>query len=354
MPMNLFKNIFYKPGLPPGTLLKPRDKTVIPVTISRTSYDHQWLEEKEIDPREEITLSPDIPVHWLNCNGVGSPEILKLIGKKFNIHELTLEDIQNVHQRPKFEDHEHFLFLVIKMISYDSQSNDLDSEQVSLLLTGNTAITFQEKPGDVFDLIRERLRKARGKIRTQGADYLVYALLDAIVDNYFVVLEKMGDQMESLENEVIENPSNETMAKIHSLRRKIIFLRRSIWPLREVLNGLLRTESPHIEKNTALYIRDLYDHTIQVIETLETFRDMLSGMLDVYLSATGNRMNEIMKVLTIISTLFIPLGFLAGLYGMNFTHMPELQWCWSYPVLLLIMVSSVIGFLLWFRKNKWI
>ncbi|MBD3419326.1 MAG: magnesium/cobalt transporter CorA [Chitinivibrionales bacterium] len=352
--MRLFRRFIHKPGLPPGTLVAPEEKVARKPEISIFHYQESNYTEKIIDIND-ITESKSTPaVSWINVNGLGDIEILKRLGERFDIHELTLEDVLNLDQRPKFEEHDAYNFLVLKMLYFNKAKTDIESEQVSMVLTGNAALSFQERPGDVFDIIRERIRKGKGRVRKFGPDYLVYALMDAIVDNYFVVLETLGNSIENIETEVVENPTTQTSATIHSLRRKILLLRRSIWPLREVINGFMRSESAFINKESQLFLRDLYDHTIQVIETLETFREMLTGMLDVYLSASGNRMNEIMKVLTIISTLFIPLGFMAGLYGMNFKYMPELEWKWGYPVLLGVMAASVGAFLLYFRKRKWI
>jgi len=352
--MDLFRKRSRKRGLPPGTLTAPDDSTTAIPTITLFQYNEEAVEEKQIDAVQLRDFAHIDPICWINVNGLGDVDIFRSMGTIFSIHDLLLEDILNTDQRPKFEERDSSLFLVMKMISLNKETRDIDVEQVSFVLTPNAALTFQERPGDVFDLIRTRIRNARGRIRKMGSDYLIYSLMDAIVDTYFSVLEQLGEEIEEVEEEVISNPTTATSVRIHHLRRKIIILRRSIWPLREVAGGLLRSESPLIGKETRLYLKDLYDHTIQVIETLETFRDMTSGMLDIYLSSTGNRMNEIMKVLTIISTVFIPLGFLAGLYGMNFRHMPELDWRWSYPLLLILMATVAGGLLVYFRKKRWL
>jgi len=240
------------------------------------------------------------------------------------------------------------------MLHYDEMENETITEQVSLILGSNYIISFQEDEGDVFDPIRERIRSDRGRIRKMGADYLTYSLIDAIVDNYFLVLEKIGEKIEDIEDELVKNPTPEVLQSIHHLKRELIFLRKSVWPLREVISKLERWESPLIDKSIDIYLRDVYDHTIQVIDALETFRDMLSGMLDIYLSSVSNRMNEVMKVLTIIATIFIPLTLIAGIFGMNFRFMPELQWQWSYPLVLLVMLSLGILMVHYFRRKKWI
>lgn len=252
------------------------------------------------------------------------------------------------------EDYTNYLFVVIKMLQYVEEDNEIKGEQVSLILGSNWVVSVQETEGDVFDPIRERLRTDKGRIRKMGADYLVYSLMDAIVDNYFAVLEKVGETIEEIEDAVIANPSPETLQVIHDLKRQMILLRKSVWPLREVISRLERWESQLINESTNVFLRDLYDHTIQVIDAIETFRDMLSGMLDIYMSSVSNRMNEVMKVLTIIATIFLPLTLVAGIYGMNFRIMPELQWDWGYPFSLLIMFAIAMVMLVYFRRKKWL
>ena len=255
-------------------------------------------------------------------------------GSATDFHPLVLEDILNTDQRPKMEEYGDYLYIVLKMLHDKGKGNQIEAEQVSLVLGPNFVFSFQESGGDVFDQIRERLRTGKGRLRKMGADYLAYTLVDAIVDYYFVILEKLGERIELLEEELVAHPRTETLKEIHTLKREMIFLRKAVWPLREVISGLQRGESPLVQKTTGIYLRDVYDHTIQVIDTIETFRDMLSGVLDIYLSSVSNRLNPVMKVLTIIATVFMPLTFLAGVYGMNFKYMPELEWRWGYPVAL--------------------
>jgi len=280
--------------------------------------------------------------------------IIEKIGKHFSIHPLILEDILHTGQRPKMEDFEDYIFLVVKMFYYDEKDDEIKMEQVSLLLGSNFVISFQEREGDIFDPIRERIRNHKGRIRMMKADYLGYALLDTIVDNYFIILEKVGENIENMEEELVTRPTPETLQTIHNLKRELIVLRKSIWPLREVVNSLERGESPLINEATGVYLRDVYDHTIQVIDTIETFRDMVSGMLDIYLSSISNKMNEVMKVLTIIATIFIPLTFVAGIYGMNFEFMPELKWHWGYFAALLVMVAVAVIMVFYFRRKRWL
>jgi magnesium transporter len=313
------------------------------------------LEEKEAKEVEECFPFKDKPtVTWINIDGIQRIDVIEKIGKHFNLHPLALEDIVNTGQRPKMEDFVDYIFVVLKMLYYDEKERETKAEQLSLVLGPNWVISFQENEGDVFDPIRERIRADKGRIRKMGADYLVYALIDAVVDNYFIILEKIGEKIEEIEDELVANPAPETLQAIHNLKRQMIFLRKSVWPLREVISRLERWESQLINKSTDIYLRDVYDHTIQVIDAIETFRDMLSGMLDIYLSSVSNRMNEVMKVLTIIATIFIPLTLVAGLYGMNFRYMPELEWPWGYPLVLFFMFAIGVLMLIYFRKKKWL
>ena len=293
-------------------------------------------------------------ITWINIDGVHKLDNIEKVGKHLKIHPLVLEDIVHTGQRPKMEDFNDYLFVVLQMLQYNEKENETKTEQVSIILGANYVISFQEDEGDVFDLIRERIRTDRGRIRRMGSDYLAYSLLDAIVDNYFMVLEKIGEKIEDIEDELIKNPAQEVLHAIHSLKRELVFLRKSVWPLREVISRLERWDSHLIDKSMDIYLRDVYDHTIQVIDALETFRDMLSGMLDIYLSSVSNRMNEVMKVLTIIATIFIPLTLITGIYGMNFKYMPELDWSWGYPMvyIAMLMVSGVM--LVYFRRKRWL
>ncbi len=303
-------------------------------------YDEARLEEKEAKTIEECLPFKDTPtVIWINMDGIHRMEIMEGIGKAFSLHPLLVEDVVNTEQRPKMEDFDDCVFVVLKMLSYDEKENEIKAEQISLVLGTNLVISFQEREGDVFDPIRERIRNGRGRIRKMGADYLAYALIDAVVDSYFIMLDKLEEKMEDIEEQLLLNPGPETLNAIHVLRRKMIFLRNKVWPLREVVAALERGESPLIHESTLIYLSDVYDNTIQVIETIEKFRDMLSGTIDIYLSMASNKMNEVMKLLAIIATIFMPLTFIAGIYGMNFRYMPELEWHWGYPVILLVMVA---------------
>jgi len=344
-----------KVGLPPGTLVHVGERKTEKIKVTIIDYDPKNYQEKEVERIEECFPFKDKPsVTWINIDGLQEVGITEKIGVHFGIHPLVLEDILHTGQRPKAEDLGDYLFIVLKMIYHDENEDEIIGEQVSLILGQNYVISFQEREGDIFNPIRIRIRNGKGRIRKAGADYLAYTLLDAIVDQYFLVLERFGEKIESLEEELVTNPTPKTLQVIHTLKRNLILLRKSVWPLREVINALERGESPLITKPTGIYLRDVYDHTIQVIDTIETYRDMVSGMLDIYLSSLSNRMNEVMKVLTIIATIFIPLTFIAGIYGMNFKFMPELEWHWGYPVALIIMLTIVAFMVMYFRRKRWL
>jgi magnesium transporter len=355
MPRRLKKAAKKKMGLPPGTLVHVGEKKAEKVRISIIDYDEAHVEEKEAKAVEECFPFKDKPtVTWINVDGLHEVNLIEQLGAHFGLHPLLLEDILHTEQRPKLEDHEAYLFVVLKMLYYNGEAREIQAEQVSLILGSNFVISFQEREGDVFKYVRERIRNSKGRIRKVGSDYLAYALIDAIVDNYFIILEKLGETIESIEEELVTSPTPETLQTIHHLKREMIFLRKSVWPLREVISALDRGESPLIQESTDIYLRDLYDHTIQVIDSVETFRDMVSGMLDIYLSSVSNKMNEVMKVLTIIATIFIPLTFIAGIYGMNFQYMPELGWRWGYPLVWFVMGSILITMMVYFRRRKWL
>lgn len=344
-----------KSGLPPGTLIhigeRKSDKTLITVF----DYNENHLDEESSQVFDEKLLK-DVKhgVRWVNIDGVHEAGLLEKVGNAFGLHPLVMEDILNTSQRPKFEDYGDYIYIVARMIYHLERHNEVYTEQVSLILGKGFVLSFQEKKGDVFNPVRERLRNGTGRLRKSCADYLAYALLDVIVDNYFNVLEKLGEKIEAAEEALVMRPGSGTLQVIHNLKRAMLFLHKAIWPLREVMSSLEHDELDLIHDSTRIYLRDIYDHIIQIMETTETYRDILSSMLDIYLSSISNRMNEIMKVLTIISTLFIPLTFLAGLYGMNFKNMPELEWPWSYPVLLGVMAAIVGVMLYYFKKKKWI
>jgi magnesium transporter len=327
-----------------------------PVTLAFINYENNSPVKELQAPtfNEDMALANTPGVTWLDIDGVHQNEVLESVGAQINLHPLVVEDIHNTYQRPKVEDYEDYLYIVLKMISWGEDSKEIQAEQVSLILGPSYVLSFKEDPGDIFDPVRLRLREGKGRIRKLGADYLAYSLLDQVVDNYFLVLENLGEQIEDLEEELVTNPDASTLQTIHHLKRELIFLRKSVWPLREAISSLERGESPLFHPETLVYLRDVYDHTIQVIDTIETFRDMVSGMLDIYLSSISNRMNEVMKVLTIIATIFIPLTFIAGIYGMNFVNMPELQWPWGYFMVWGVMITIVIALVIYFKRKGWL
>lgn len=343
-----------KRGMPPGTLIHVGKKKMEKVRISVIDYDEKNLIEKDGISIEECKSFADSPsITWINVDGLHDPEVIEKIGTTFDIHPLLLEDIMNTEQRPKVEDYGKYMYFVLKMVYIDDRKR-ICVEQVSIILGDTYVISFQERTGDVFESIRQRLKNKKGRIRTLKADYLAYSLIDSIIDHYFAILENISEVIEKLEGEVVEEPSKKTLQDIHMLKRNMLYLRKSVWPLREVISYLQRSESELIEDNTGFYLRDVYDHTIQVIDTLESFRDMVSGMLDIYLSSISQKLNEVMKVLTIIATIFIPLTFIAGVYGMNFAYMPELQWKWGYFAVLGVMLIVFVGMIIYFKRKKWL
>lgn len=344
-----------KIGLPPGTPIYTGEKKEEKVRISIIDYTEDQFQEMEVKTIEECFPFKESPsVTWINIDGIHQVEIIERIGKHFEIHPLVLEDIVHPQQRPKMEDFGEYIYIVFKMFQYDNQENLIKMEQVSIVLGNTYVISFQEMEGDIFEPIRDRIRSDKGRIRKMTSDYLAYALMDTIVDNYYTILESLGDRIEAIEGKVVTDPKPETLQEIHRLKRDMIFLRKSVWPLREVISSLERDELPLIHKATRKFFKDVYDHTIQVIDTVETFRDLLMGMHDTYLSGISNRMNEIMKVLTIIATIFIPLTFIAGVYGMNFEFMPELKWRWAYFGVWGIILIIVVFMLAFFKRKKWL
>jgi magnesium transporter len=343
-----------KAGLEPGTPVHIGSVALEPTRVAAMVYDETQVRESEIADLGACRALLDAgEVCWINLDGLHEVRLLQRLAQDFGLHPLVIEDIANTEQRPKLEDYGQYLYLVVKMLSMNGAGFTI--EQVSLVLGPGYVLSFQEqgKPGDVFDPIRTRLRSGAGRIRGRGADFLAYSLIDAVVDQYFVILERLGERIEALEDQLLHEPSPATLGEIHALRREVIFLRRSVWPLREVLSGLRRGDSALVQPGTGLYLQDLYDHTIQVIDTVETLRDILQGMLDTYLSSVSYRMNEVMKVLTIIATVFIPLTFIVGVYGMNFDYFPELHWSFAYPVLWGLMITIAIFMIAFFRRRKW-
>ena len=355
MASNRIRKLTRKTGMQPGSLVFTGKQKSEEVRVHLTRYNSEKLEEKEFlglngmpRPGGEFTVS------WIDIKALHDPAVIEASGKMFGIHPLVLEDILNTNQRPKIEYSENQLFIVLKMLSWNEKEHLIEAEQISLILGENYVITYQENYDDIFDALRERIRKAKGQVRSLGADYLAYCLLDTIVDYYYVILERIGADIEKYEEELLGVPRQEILREIYILKRENLVLRKSVWPLREVVARLERAETPLISRGTFPFIRDLQDHTTIVIETVESYMEMISNLIELYLSIGNNRLNEVMKILTIISTIFIPLTFLAGVYGMNFRHMPELEWRWGYFAVLGIMAVTA-GVMVWFfRRKKWL
>ena len=352
----LFTATTRKAGLPPGTPVYVGERAGQPIRMTLIDYDEAELKEQTLEKIEDcFGYKTTSTVTWINIDGVHDVEIVEKIGRQFNLHPLTMEDIVHPGQRPKFEEYDTYLFIVVRMLQYSHENAAVTGEQVSFVVGDNFLITFQEAIGDVFEQIRQRLRTGKGRIRKMGSDYLAYSLMDAIVDHYFAILEEMGEKIETLEEQLLSDPEESILGTIHYMKRELMTLRKSVWPLRELLSSMQRTDSTMIKQGTRVYLRDVYDHTVQILDMIENFRDVVAGMLDIYLSSLSNRMNAAMKVLTIIATIFIPLSFIAGVFGMNFKHMPELQWGWAYPWGFWgIILASVLIMVYVFRRNKWL
>ena len=340
----------------PGSLIYVGDKTTVgEARITLFDYDEQHLVEKTIHTIEEcLPFTNTKSVTWVNVDSVHVPGLLETFGKVMGFHPLMLEDILHTDQRPKYEDYGDYIFFVLKILDYNPDKNAIAIEQLSLVLGENYLISFQERPGDPFDPLRERIRKSVGRIRKSRPDYTAYALMDSVVDGYFDVLEKIGDKIEAVEAILASNPKPDTLRMIHELRRELIFLRKSVWPLREVIASMQRSESPLIHATTELFLRDLHDHVIRVADSIDTYRDMLSSMQDVYLSSISNRTNEIMKMLTLFSSIFLPLTFITGVFGMNFHNFPELEWHYGLQITFALMVGLGIGMYIYFKHKKWL
>ena len=349
------QKISNKIGLPAGSMIHIGEQKVEEVLLSVINYDEENFEIKAIEEiKDVIPYKYSTAVTWLDVTGLHKPRVLEDIEKYFRIHPLVLEDILNTSKRPKIEFYEDYFFILLKMISFNEEKKEIDIEQISLILGKNFVITFQEREGDIFNPVRERIKNSIMRIRKRGPDYLLYALVDIIIDHYFLLLDKFEETIEDIEEHVINSPDNQIVQHIHDIKRNYILLHKSIWPLKDVINILIREESGFIKEATLPFLRDLQDHIIQIIEIIESHRDMLSGLMDLFLTNTSAKMNKVMKVLTIIATIFIPLTFLAGIYGMNFEFMPELRWQWGYPVIWIIMISIGTTLLIFFKKRKWL
>lgn len=339
-------------GAPPGTLFYNGQARQEAVKINLIEYNETEFFESVHHNFDDCLLQvkPNM-VKWINVDGIHQTELIEQIGKTYNIHPLTLEDIVHIDQRAKFEDYDHYVVAIMKMISY---TTEVKSEQLAIILLENTVISFQESHGgDAFDVIRTRLRMAKGRVRKLGADYLAYALMDAVVDYYFTAIEKIGDKVERIEEEIISQSNKESLLELYHLKREMIYLRKQVWPMRDMISNMIRSETTLIHPTSDIYLRDLSDHVVRIIDTVETYRDLLSGIMDIYLSTNANKMNEVMKVLTIMSSIFIPVTFIAGVYGMNFDYMPELRTPYGYFITCGVMLAIIIGLVIYFKRKKW-
>ena len=351
--MKLVQKRSRKSGLPPGTLVYVGEKKADTVPMTAFNYSGGRCEERSVTRPDELQPPSDESVTWVDVGGVHKLELLEAFGKQFSLHPLLLEDIANTDQRPKLDDYDTYFFLVMKVLSL-TERQDLLVEQVSLVLGRNFVLSFQENGTNVFKPVRDRLKGGKGRMRQSGADYLLYALVDAIVDQYFLVLESLGEKIESLQEKVVADPKPDTLKEIHALKRQLLFLRRAVWPLREATNALSRSDCPFLHEPTKVFFRDVYDHVVQIIDTIETLREMVSASLDIYLSSVSYRLNAVMRVLTVITTIFMPLSFIASIYGMNFEYMPELKSEWGYPAVLGAMGLIAAGMLMAFRARRWL
>jgi len=362
-PINLIKQIrpgkkkkksAMKIGLPPGSMIYVGEQKVEKIKIILTEYDAEEVESCEINSVEEVEPYTDtLKVTWVNVCGLHETDFLKQIGEKFSIHPLVLEDILNTETRPKIEITDEYIFIVIKLLNYNSDEKEINSEQVSFILGKNFVFSFLEKNDTIFNPIKDRISNQSGKVRKSGCDFLFYALIDIVVDNYFLVLEKIDDEVDFLDDLLVHNPEQDLINEIHGLKRQLIALRKNTWPLREIFSGLMREESKLIKETTEPFLRDLLDHTIHVTESVDSFRETANTLMETYLSLASNKMNEVMKVLTVIATIFIPLTFIVGIYGMNFKYMPELEWPWAYFAVWGVMVVITAGLLYFFKKKNW-
>ncbi len=345
-----------RPGLAPGTLIAPL-QSPSPVIDVIAYGPEEILQQKDVAPEAIAAIREAYPVAWVNVSGLGDVDLIRRIADIFDLHALSMEDVMNLHQRPKIEDFDNHLFLVTRLFR---ATEEIQTEQMSLFLGSGYVLSFQEDLGDCFDPLRERIRQGKGRIRALGADYLCYAMLDAVVDDYFPSLENCGENLEVLEDEVVTHPQEQHISRLHNMKRELLAMRRAIWPHREMVNAIIRDENPLVTDETRLYLRDVYDHTLQLIDIIETYREIATGLVDVYMSSVSVKLNETMKVLTIIATVFMPLGFIASLYGMNFDrsvsswNMPELGWRFGYPLTLGLMALIVAVMLRYFMRQGWL
>ncbi len=344
-----------KVGDPPGALIHMGKHYSDETTITLLDYSEETFKEIQIGDVADCEPYKDkTTITWINIDGLHQTDIIGTIGKQYGLHSLELEDVLNTTHRPKMEDYDEHIFFTFKMLSYDESVQAVNSEQISIIFGQNYVLTFRERSGDTFNPVRERIKSSKGRIRKRGQDYLVYSLIDTVVDSYFEIIEKIGTQVESLEEAITVNRGEEPHQLIQSLKKEILLFKKSITPLRDAVGTLEKSESELMDPRTPKYLRDVYDHLIHIVDELDTYRDTLKDLMDTFISVVSHKMNQVMKVLTIIATIFIPLTFIAGIYGMNFQFMPELGWKYGYFGVLGIMMVVGIGMMIYFKKNKWL
>jgi magnesium transporter len=351
---SLFRSPPKKVGLSPGSLIHVGEQKVERPIFSYIDYTEENYQVCQDVPLDDcLKLKTADTVSWINLDGIHDISQVEAFGRAFDLHPLALEDILNTGHPPKFEEFDNCALIIAKMFYFDEETFRIEAEQISLVLTAENVLTFQERPGDVFDGVRGRLKRKSGRIRQRGADYLAYTLIDSVVDSYFHILEKIGERLDQLEYDLINQPSQDLLQQVHQMKGQLIFLRKAVWPMREAVSNLLHSESPMLHESTNVFLRDLYDHSVQVLDTVESFRETASGLVDLYMSSVSQRMNEVMQVLTIMASIFIPLTFIAGIYGMNFEVMPELKWRYGYMMVWGLMIVCGIGMLCFFKRKKW-
>lgn len=349
-------NFSDKSGLPPGSLIHVGEVLASEPKMSVIDYSRETIEEQQIQTIDEILKYKDsTSVTWVIIEGLTDIASIERIGSMFNIHQLVLEDILNTHQRPKFEEYEDYLYIVLRSLVPENEKFFVNDEQVSLIVLNNFVFVFKEKRDDLFQPVQKRIKTSKGRFRSLGTDYLTYAILDTIVDQYFLVIDSLDDAVTSIEDSLLATePLPDTLQTIQMMKREIIGIRRKIAPVRELMTGIIRSDSVLINDKTQIYLKDVSDHAIHIIESIESYRDILTGLLDIYISSVSNKMNEVMKVLTVFASIFIPLTFLVGIYGMNFEYMPELKWKWAYPTLWAIFIIIPIVLLTYFKRKRWL
>jgi magnesium transporter len=353
--LKLLKKTYEKIGQSPGSLIYIGKQPKSKATVTLLEYDRDHLEYRELTEVSDCSrIKKNNRISWLHINGLHDISLIEKIGSIFELNSLVLEDILNTEHRPKFQSLDNHLFFLIKSFIYDDKNDTLTTDQISLILGSNYVLSFQETENNIFGALIKRIESGKGRIRNQGSDYLAYAILDVIIDRYFLMLNKIGNTTEDIEIELIENLSKTILHKIYTLKRELLFFHRSVYPIRELIDGIKSSDTKLIKKTTTPFIQDLSDHYVQIIETIETNRTLITTMLDTYISLNSNKMNEVMKVLTIVATLFIPLTFIVGIYGMNFEYMPELSWRWGYPMIWAIMILLILIMFVFFKYKKWL